>query len=314
MKINKVCVLGGTGFVGRHLVHKLANEGIEAKVLTRHPHRNQNLQTGMGVELVKADIFEPKVLAGQFADCDAVINLIGILNPSGKTGFRDIHVDLPEKVVNAAKSAGVKRLLHMSALQANEGSGASQYLRSKGEGENRIHTLGRPEIAVTSFRPSVIFGVDDSFINRFASLIRLPGPLPLACPDSRFAPVYVEDVAEAFYKSLQSQETYQQRYELCGPQQYSLEEIVRYIARHMDLYKEVIRLPDWAARLQGTIMQHLPGKIFTTDNYLSLQVPSVCATDGLAALDIEATHMDEIIPAHLRQERSKTRLRQLRGN
>jgi uncharacterized protein YbjT (DUF2867 family) len=176
--------------------------------------------------------------------------------------------------------------LHMSALNADQSSGASQYLRSKGEGENRAHTLRKPGIAVTSFRPSVIFGPDDSFLNRFAGLLRIPGPLPLACPDAQLSPVYVGDVAAAFANALQDRSTFGKHFELCGPKTYTLEQLVRFIARCNGRRKYIIRLPDWASRLQASILQYVPGKPFTPDNYLSLQVPSVCRQNGLAALGV----------------------------
>jgi NADH dehydrogenase len=152
---------------------------------------------------------------------------------------------------------------------------------------------------VTSFRPSVIFGPDDSFINRFAALLRLPGPLPLACPDARFAPVFVGDVAQALVSALHDPQTFGRRYELCGPEQWTLAEIVAYIARNLGLSKRIWRLPDWAARLQAGLLQFAPGKPFTPDNYRSLQVPSICSGNALEALGVEPTPMDAIVPGYL---------------
>jgi NADH dehydrogenase len=229
-----------------------------------------------------------------------VINLVGILNPSRSTGFQQVHVTLVETLLTALKDTGIRRLLHMSALQADEEHGASNYLRSKGMGENIIHSLGRAAgLAVTSFQPSVIFGSDDSFINRFASLLRLPGPMPLACPDARFAPVYVGDVAHAFTSALDDPQTHGQRYQLCGPEEWTLTEIVDYIARNLNRPKRILRLPDWASRLQAAVLQYAPGKPFTPDNYRSLQVASVCDCNGLEALGITPTPMDAIVPGYL---------------
>lgn len=300
MHIQKVCLLGGTGFVGRHLAHQLTAQGIACRVLTRHPHRHRQLLTMPNLELRQVDVFDQAGLTEALAGCDAAINLVGILNPDRSTGFQRAHVTLVETLLVAAKAAGVQRLLHMSALRADEENGASDYLRSKGMGENIAHSLGRAAgIAATSFRPSVIFGADDSFINRFAGLLRLPGPLPLACPDARFAPVYVGDVAAAFVRALNDPQTAGQRYELCGPEEWTLAGIVEYIAAQLHRPKRILRLPDWASRLQAALLQFAPGRPFTPDNYRSLQVPSVCECNRLEALGITPTPMDAIVPGFL---------------
>ena len=231
---------------------------------------------------------------------------------SRKQGFREVHVHLVETVVEACHQAGVKRLLHMSALQADQASGSSQYLRSKGEGENRAHTLGQPDIAVTSFRPSVIFGPDDSFLNRFAALVKIPGPMPLACADARFAPIYVEDVVQAFANALEDRSTFGQRYELCGPEEFTLEEIVRLVAFHTGHYKEIIRLPDWASRLQASLLQFVPGKPLTPDNYLSLRTASVCTGNDLAELGVTPTPMRECAARFLGGSGKAKKLSELR--
>ena len=299
MKPERICLIGGTGFVGRHLVARLSRAGLPVRILARQPHRHRDLGVPRGNEVVAAGDFRAPALAEQMAGCDTVINLIGILNEDTKRTFRSVHVELVEEIVEGAKRAGVTRYLHMSALHASEANGASRYLRTKGEGENRAHTLGRPELRVTSFRPSVIFGPDDSFINRFAGLIRIPGPIPLACPRSRFAPVYVGDVAEAFYRALFLSSARGQIYELCGPRVFTLEEIVRYVARLTGRKKQIIRLNDRLSRMQAQILGRMPGKPFTLDNYKSLGVDSVCDTDGLGALGISATDMDAVVPGFL---------------
>ncbi len=291
MKTQRVALIGGSGFVGRHITRHLHNRGYQCRVLTRHPHRHPDLATV--ADLVKADPFDQAGLSAALRGCDTLINLAGILNANGKSqSFRRIHVELVEQVVAACLSAGVSRLLHMSALNADEASGGSEYLRSKGEGENRAHTLGKAAIAVTSFQPSVIFGPDDSFLNRFAALLHIPGPLPLACPDAILAPVYVGDVAAAFGNALESSAACGRRYELCGPQRYTLEQLVHFVARHRGIKKPIIGLPDRWSRLQASVLQHVPGKPFTPDNYLSLRTPSVCREDGLAALGVTATSLE----------------------
>lgn len=314
MNISRVCILGGTGFIGRHLVPKLAAQGIQTVILTRHPQRHRHLGVNPGCRVAEANVFEKNDLLKHFEGCDAVINLIGILNEKRKNDFRTVHVELVDKISNAARQTRVKRLLHMSALHANAASGNSLYLRTKGEGENRAHTGGKPDIAVTSFRPSVIFGHDDSFINRFAGLLNLPGPLPLACPDSKFAPVFVDDVCEAMLNSLNDAQTFGQRYDLCGPETYSLKEIVRYIANQLGKKKLIVPLTDNLSKLQASILEKLPGKLFTMDNYLSLQTESVCndSSAGFEALGINASHMDSVVPVYLKSLSEKERYQDLR--
>ncbi len=317
MKIKKICVLGGTGFVGRHLVNRLAQDGYAIRVLTRHPHRHRGLLVLPDCELAECDVFDPGSLGAQLADCDAVVNLIGILNEGKRSTFERIHVDLVKNLTEVCHANATPRLLHMSALHADEARGASQYLRSKGKGENLAHTLGQPRVAVTSFRPSVIFGIDDSFVNRFAALLRLPGPLPLACPDARFAPVFVGDVVEAFALALTDRRCFDRHYDLCGPEVMRLEEIVRYVAAHLGPQpsgrkKWILRLPDGASRLQARLLEFAPGKPFTRDNYLSLQQDSVCQQDGLAELGIVPTPMSAVVPAFLQQRSARGHFNQLR--
>ncbi len=315
MKVEKVCVLGGTGFVGRHLVYHLAAGGKQVKVLARQPQRHRSLQVTPGVRLVKADMHDPEVLTKHFQDVDGVINLVGILNeyPRKELTFRKIHVDLAKQVMAACRETGVGRLLHMSALNANAEHGASAYLRTKGEAENHVHTLGEPDVGVTSFQPSVIFGPDDSFFNRFAGLLRLaPYFFPLACGGTRFAPVYVGDVARAFVTALDDKTTYGKRYALCGPRVFTLKELVEYTAKVLGLRRRVIGLSDGLSRLQARSLEFAPGKPFSYDNYLSLQSDSVCREDGLKALGIPATDVDEVVPLSLGKRAARLRYTQYR--
>lgn len=291
MKFQKIALVGGSGFVGRHLTHHLHNAGYQCRVLTRRAFRHPELR--LSAEVREVDPYQPDALSAALQGCDAAVNLVGVLH-GGRRGrdFRRAHVRLTEHIVEACHQAGVRRLLHMSALHADQATGSSEYLRSKGEGENRAHTLGKPGIAVTSFQPSVIFGPDDSFLNRFARLLRIPGPLPLACHAARFAPVYIGDVVEAFTRALPDRRTFGKRYQLCGPEVFSLEEIVHLVAQHTGHpHKMIIRLPEWAARLQASILQYVPGKPFTPDNFQSLQTDSICSHNGLPDLGTSPTPM-----------------------
>lgn len=296
MNIKTICVLGGTGFVGRHLVARLANRGYTVKVLTRHPQRHREVEILPNAQLIGADIHDATQLQQHFAGGDAVINLVGILHEFSTQTFGAVHAELPGKVADACRAAGVKRLLHMSALHANAVKGPSQYLRTKGEGEQRV--MQAQGVAVTCFKPSIIFAPDDNFFNQFASLLKLSKVLPLACPDSRFAPVYVGDVAQAFENALENDATIGNSYELCGPRIYTFKELVENVAKMLGLKRWVIGMPDSLARLQGKIFDKLPVKVFTTDNYLSLQVDSVCGCNGLEALGITPCSVEGVMPMH----------------
>lgn len=295
MKIDTICILGGTGFVGGHLITRLVNEGYRVRLLTRHRERHREFLVMPQVSLRGVADLEADTLVVQFQGCQAVINLIGILNGS-EQAFRAVHVELPARVVEACRQAGVRRYLHMSALNADAEHGPSQYLKSRGAGEDAAHAGAEHGIRVTSFQPSVIFGPDDSFFNRFAALLRLAPMLPLACPNSRFAPVYVGDVVEAFARTLADEATAGQRYELCGPKVYTLRELVEYTARLIGRKRLIIGLNDKLAWWQGKVFERLPGQPFTTDNYLSLQVDSVCRQDGLAVLGIEPKSAESLMP------------------
>lgn len=293
MKIQKICVLGGTGFVGRHLVARLANRGYQVKVLTRHPQRHRGIEVLPNTKLIEAGVHDSTVLLENFSGCDAVVNLVGVLHEYSGQSFRAVHAELPGKVVEACRAAGVKRLLHMSALHADAAKGPSQYLFTKGEGEQVV--MRAEGLAVTCFKPSIIFGPDDNFYNQFANMLKAFPVLPLACPNARFAPIYVGDVAQAFEVALENDATIGQSYELCGPRVYTFREIVEDIARMLGLKRVVVGLPDSMARLQAKLLGWLPVKIFTTDNYLSLQVDSICDRNGLDTLGITPHSVESIM-------------------
>ncbi|MEK7261977.1 MAG: NAD-dependent epimerase/dehydratase family protein, partial [Pseudomonadota bacterium] len=190
----RILILGGTGFVGRALCARLVAAGHEVLVPTTHQHRPRDLTVLPTLALAEGDVHDLEFLRRCCENKDVVINLVGILNEKGRNGhgFARAHVELPEKLVAACRAARVRRLLHMSALNASLNA-PSHYLRTKAMGEDTVHRAAADGMHVTSFRPSVIFGPRDSFINRFAGLLKLaPGVFPLACPDSKFQPVYVE--------------------------------------------------------------------------------------------------------------------------
>ncbi|HEY6822281.1 MAG TPA: complex I NDUFA9 subunit family protein, partial [Burkholderiales bacterium] len=208
--MKNILVLGGSGFVGRHVVAQLVREMASVTVPSRRRERAKHLIVFPTVEVVEADVFEPAVLDRLVRGKDAVINLVGILHGD----FRRAHVELPAAVVAACRSAGVSRLLHMSALGA-AADAPSEYLRSKAAGEEVV--LGARELDVTVFRPSVIFGPEDRFLNSFVCLARFTPLLAVPCPQAEFQPVYVGDVARAMAAALDDPRASGQTYQLCGP-------------------------------------------------------------------------------------------------
>ncbi|MCG6943120.1 MAG: complex I NDUFA9 subunit family protein [Thiohalocapsa sp.] len=296
MKRQRACIIGGTGFVGRHLLTRLRAAGYHCIVPTRRMFRHRDLKLYPDVELCE---LSPTVgLEELFADCDLVVNLAGILNESDGMTFEAAHVELVRRIVAAAEAAGVPRLLHMSALHADAARGGSAYLRSKGQGEDIAQAAS---MAVTSFRPSVIFGRGDSFFNRFAGLLNMaPGVVPLACPQARFAPVWVDDVAQAMVRSIHDERTVGRRYDLCGPRVLTLKELMRYTAARLGKRVWIIGLNDTASRLMAKLFGMLPGAPITLDNYLSMQTPSVCEEhNALLQLGIHPTDIDTVVPTYL---------------
>jgi NADH dehydrogenase len=276
--------------------------GHWVRVPTRNLGHADRLRVLDTAELRQANVHDPRVLSQLFADCAAVINLVGILNERGRVTFETVHAQLAAKVMTAARAAGVRRVLHMSSLGAGEHA-PSRYLRSKAAAEAAVRALPHPEQphpSVTIFRPSVIFGAGDTLTNRFAGLLRLSaGILPLARAGARFAPISVIDVAEAFVRALDRPASTAAIYELCGPEVLTLEEIVRLTARVAGLPCHILRLPDALARVQGVVMGLLPGKPFSLDNFRSLTLDSVCREDGCAALGIAPRTMLAEIPLYL---------------
>ena len=301
MAAKRIAIIGGSGFVGRHLVAALTRAGCATRVFTRRRSRSRSLLVIPTCEVVEADVHDASGLVANLAGCDAVVNLAGILNEHSGAGegFQDVHAALPGKLVDACRSLGIGRMLHMSALGVAEDA-PSAYLRTKFRGEQAALAAEADGIAVTSFRPSIIFGPGDSFFNRFAGLLALsPFVFPLACPRARFAPVYIEDVVRAFTVALDDDSTAGRRYELGGPRVYTLRELVAYTAAITGRRRLIVGLGDGLSRLQGLVFERLPGKPFSTDNYLSTKVDSVCSPRDLEKLGIVPRSVESVVPGYL---------------
>jgi uncharacterized protein YbjT (DUF2867 family) len=291
MKLLSICILGGSGFLGTRLVARLIREGHRVTVLSRDRERHKQLLVLPGLTLQNCDVYDEAQLSEHFRGKDVVINLVGILNERGfgGGGFRRAHTELTRVILQAARSAGVPRLLQMSALKAATDA-PSFYLKSKGEAEKLIRE--QREVDWTVFQPSVMFGPGDSFLSRFANLLgAMPFAFPLARANARFQPVFVDDVIEAMMRCLHGAACLGQTYQLGGSQVYTLREIVSLVARVTGQRKWIIGLPNFLARIQGLVMNFVPGRPFSSDNYRSLTIDSVCTEDGLARLGVKPQSM-----------------------
>jgi len=293
----KIFLTGATGFLGHHLLPMLSSSGHDSLALTRYKPGCRELQVLPRVEVRQANAFDDEALRAGMRGADAVVNMVGILNESGRKGrgFHRAHVELVEKLIAAANDCGVRRFVQVSALGAGEGR--SHYQVSKGEAEERIRAA--QDLDWTIFRPSVIFGAGDSFFNRFATLLTLAPVLPLACPDARLQPVWADDVAAAIERVLDDETTWGKTYPLVGPQEYTLRELVRFTADTAGLRRRIVGLPDVLARLQAAVMDFVPGKPFSTDNYKSLQTPNTSAENGLLELGIRPHSIESVVPSYL---------------
>ena len=307
MIINSVCIFGGSGFIGRHLANLLTNQEIQLRVPTRNYERAKEVLVVPTVDLVEVTHYDDDQLDQLLMGMDAVINLIGVLHGD----FHQAHVEMPQKIVAACLRNGIGRILHMSALHAGLDQ-PSAYLRSKAEGERIVMTSG---LAATSFRPSVTFGPGDSSINLFARLGRLP-VLPLALPEAKFQPIFVENVVQAFTLSLDDPKTFGQSYDLCGPRCYSLRELVEYSAHLTGHDPAIIGLSDGLSHLEAAVMEILPGKLMSVDNYYSMKIDNVCDCTKPSNLTevwgIQPTALEEVAPLYLAHQNPRERLDHLR--
>ncbi len=303
-----IVVAGGNGFVGRHVVAKLVAGGHRVIVPARRREDARALILLPTVDVNECDITDPATLAKTLRGADAFINLVGILNPSGRNTFARLHAEFARDAVAASVAAGVPRYVQMSAINAATDA-PSNYLRSKGEAENFV--AGSP-LLWTIFRPNVIFGRGDRFLTMFARLGRYLPVMALAGADAQFQPVWVEDVAHCIVHAIGDDATIGQRYELCGPTRYTLREIVVWTLRAAQTPRPVVALPAGLARLQAAILQRLPGKLLTRDNLDSMRVPSICRAPFPAVFGIEPSAMEGLALAWLSPDGMKSRYDEFR--
>ncbi len=311
MQHSNILVIGGTGFIGRHIVARLAERGLRVTVPTRRRARARHLILLPTVDVVEGDVHDDAALSQLVRDKDAVINLIGVLHgshgsPYGRE-FARAHVELPRRIVAACDKRRVDRLLHMSALGADS-NGPSMYQRSKGDGDALVQ--GSP-LDWTIFRPSVVFGPEDNFLNLFATLAKFFPVLPIGGANARFQPVWVGDVADAFVRALDNLDTYDRVYELAGPRIYRLRDLVKFAAGASGHDRPVIALPSGLARVQAALMELMPGEpLMSRDNLDSMKVDNVASEQPYTPapeLGIQMTPMEAEAPAYLSNQHARTR-------
>lgn len=301
MKTKNILIIGGSGFLGGHVAQRLAAQGHRLTVPTRHRERARHLIVLPTVEVVETNVHDDASLAGLVAGQDAVINLVGILHsryglPYGPD-FARAHVALPKRIAAACRAAGVRRLVHVSALNADS-QGPSQYLRSKGDGEAALRAAGE-SLDLTIFRPSVVFGPEDAFLNLFAALQRWSPVMPLGNTQARFQPVFVEDVAQAIAASLDRSDAFGQAYCCCGPRVYTLGELVRYVGEQIGKPRPIIALPEALARIQAGLLELLPNPPMSVDNLDSMDVDSVCPGGDPLPFGATPTPLEAVAPEYL---------------
>lgn len=306
--VRTVLVVGGSGFVGTAVASRLVQQGLRVVVPTRRLERARHLLTLPTAEVVEADVYDPATLVRLMRGVDAVVSLVGVLHsrPGQPYGpdFARAHVDLPTRLVAAAREAGVGRIVHVSALGARA-DGPSEYQRSKAAGEAAIRA-GSPEVAWTILRPSVIFGPGDSFLNLFASLLKRFPVMPLGGATARFQPVYVEDVAAVVAESLQRVDACGQTFDLAGPQEYTLRELVEYVGDLTGFRRPVLPLPEGLAMLQAGFLELLPVKLMSRDNVRSMRAPNV-AEGPPQPWGREPTPLEAVAPGYLGKANKRCR-------
>ena len=311
MAIKKVLLLGGSGFVGTYIANRLSQRGIEVTIPTRRRERTKALIIQPNIDMPEANIHCEKALAELVKGQDAVINLVGVLHSRDvqlpySRDFAQAHVELPKKIIAACKAAGVRRLVHMSALQADS-KGPSEYLCSKGDGE-AIVLAAKNELDVTVFRPSVIFGLGDAFLNTFASALKKLPIFPLGFGHARFQPVWAADVADAFVDCLDNEASFGQTYELVGPKVYTLRELVDYTAELTGSKARIIALSEGWAYLQAGLMWLAPKPLLSPDNLRSMQVDSVGQPGAVAPANWKPTALEAIAPSYIALNTPKGKL------
>jgi NADH dehydrogenase len=313
MRISSVCLLGGSGFIGSQVAGQLSARGIAVTLPARRREHAKHLFVLPGVDVLEANVHDDAQLRRCIAGCDAVINLAGILNPERRAGFERAHVELPRRVAKLCAENGIRRLVHMSALNAGV-NGPSEYLRSRARGESAVREVAQSALDVTIFRPSVVFGAGGEFLNLLADLVKLFPVIPLGSAQTKFQPVHVGDVARAIVNCLDDERTFGNTYPLCGPKSYTLRELVEFVAATLHLRRVIVELGPALSMLQASVLEYVLfwNKILTRDNVRSMQVDCVCGCAFPEVFGFHPAALEAIVPGYLQDASQRRRYRQFR--
>jgi NADH dehydrogenase len=298
-------VFGGSGFIGRYVVRRLARAGKTVRVAVRDTEAALFLKTagrlGQIVPL-HAPVTDDAAVKRAVEGADWVVNLVGVLTESRSASFQAIHAQGAARVASAATAAGVQRLVHLSAIGADPASD-SRYAASKGEGEAAVRAAFP---GATILRPSIVFGPEDNFFNRFAGMSRIMPFMPVIEGATRMQPVYAGDVADAVLAALQSEAAIGKIYELGGPKVWLFVDLLAYILKVTGRDLPLVNMPVPLVRLQAFLLEMLPGKLLTRDQLKMLARDNVAGSGapGLSDLGISPTAVEQIVPEYLRRYRA----------
>ena len=301
-----ICIIGGSGFVGRAIVDQAIKAGHQVTVACRHPERARNLLV-KGARLARVDVVDGSGLDEAVAGADVVIYLVGLLYERGRYTFQAAHVDGVERVLAACKQAGVKQYLHMSALGAGDVP-ASKYATTKGEGEALVRQSG---LQWTIFRPSVIYGAGDSFFNKFKGLTKTLPVFPIISGDARLQPVWVQDVARAFVLSVDNRQVAGQTYELGGPQSFMLIDLISMLMRELDRKRFLFAVPHFVALMMATVAQFAPKPPLTRDQLVLLKHESIVVGKPFPSIFGKPASLENVLPSYIRANQAEQLQHQL---
>ena len=287
VKISKCVIFGGTGFVGSNFAQKLSSLASEIVVVTRDIERNKSLKMIPNLKLVLVSISDSKSIRDILKNAEIVVNTVGILNEFDQINtFENIHFRFLQRLSQEIKVNKIKRFLHISSLNAKTDQ-VSDYLHTKGKAEDFILNEMSLFCNTTIFRPSIVFGEEDSFFNKFAKLLKFIPIFPLACPSAKFQPIYVGDLTDYMISCISDIETYNERIDMVGPRTYTFSELIKLTTKIMGIKRIIIPLNDSLSKIQAYVFQNLPGKLFTIDNYHSLQIDSVSENGYVGKTTVE---------------------------
>jgi len=288
-----ICIIGGSGFVGRALTHAARNRGHFVTVACRHPERARDI-IGDGVRLSRVDITDSRGIEEAIAGSDCVINLVGLLFEKGRYTFEAAHVQGTEHVLKVCQNLGTRQYMHMSALGADPESD-SAYARTKAAAEEQVR---KSDLRWTIFRPSIIYGAGDAFFNRFKNMAVFP-IVPVISGATRLQPIWVNDVARAFVHCIANRHAYGKTFELAGPEVYCMRDLLALLLKTLDRNRTLVTLPDPIAALMSSMMQWLPNPPLTPDQLTLLKSDNVVDGRSFPKMFGAAASLETILPTYI---------------